>query len=202
VVDDRQTQRLLDLLFYRFETEGTSLFALLDAARDPRIYGRIRHSGLDYSCLFTGQLSEELLTAAPYILQIAPGSLTFPRLLEEGWGLGWGIFFAARAGLFEVRRHLRRLLQVQTEHHKRLFFRYYDPRVLRIFLPTCAPAQLSQVFGPIQRFDMEAEDSSQLLRFRLIPEPSAPANLRTWTYALSASQDADDDRGSLVRLRR
>jgi hypothetical protein len=73
--------------------------------------------------------------------------------------------------------------------------------VLRIFLPTCQPAQLAEVFGPIQRFDMEAEDISQLLRFRLIPEQSAPANLRTWTYALSASQDSDDDRGSLFRQR-
>ena len=92
---------------------------------------------------------------------------------------------------------MRRLLQFRTENHKRLFFRYYDPRVLRPFLPTCQPAQLAEVFGPIQRFDVESADGSQLLRFRLIAELAAPATLRSWTYPLSESRDADDDRASL-----
>ncbi len=193
---DRQMQRLNDLLFYRFEREGTSLFALFDAARERGIHEQIRRSSLEYGCLFTGHLSEELLSAAPYIVRIVPGSVTFQRLIEQGWGHAWGLFLAARAGLHTVRRHLRGLLQVRTENHKRLFFRYYDPRVLRIFLPICDPAQLVQVFGPIQRFDIETPDGSQLLRFRLIPKPSAPPNLRSWTYALSDSEDAADDRGS------
>lgn len=191
-------QRLLDLLFYRFETEGTSLYCLLDAARDPRICERIRNSGLEYDCLFTGQLSAELLAASPYLLRIVPSSITFPRLVEQGWGQSWGLFLAAPAGMQEVRRHLRRLLQVRTQDRKRLLFRYYDPRVLRIFLPTCDPSQLTSVFGPIQRFDMEAPDSSQLLRFRLETQPFAPATLRSWTYPLSELHDAEDDRGQVT----
>lgn len=194
-MDDRQTQRLLDLLFYRFETEGTSLFALLDAARDPSIYDRIRYSGLEHECLFTGRLSSELLAAAPYLLRVVPGSSALERLIEQGWGRSWGLFLAAASGMGELRRHLRRLLQVQTENHRRLFFRYYDPRVLRVFLPTCDGSQLAQIFGPIQRFDMEAAGSSQLLRFRLVAEPFAPVTLRSWTYPLSDLQDAKDDRG-------
>jgi hypothetical protein len=192
---DGQMQRLLDLLFFRFERDGTSLFALFDAARERGIHDRIRHSDFEHDCLFTGQLSADLLATSPYIVRIVPGSVTFSRLIEQGWGRSWGLFLASRAGLYDVRRHLRRLLQVRTEDHKRLFFRYYDPRVLRMFLPTCDPAQLAQVFGPIQRFDMETEDGAHLLRFRLIPEPSAPPTLRSWTYSLSESRDADDDRG-------
>ncbi len=196
-MDDRQTQRLLDLLFYRFERNGTSLYALIDAAREHGIHHWIKSSGFEYSCLFTGHLSEDLLAASPYLLRIVPGSVTLPQLIEQGWGHSWGLYLAATAGLVEVRRHLRRLLQVRTENHKRLFFRYYDPRVLRPFLPTCQPAQLAEVFGPIQRFDVESADGSQLLRFRLIAELAAPATLRSWTYPLSESRDADDDRASL-----
>lgn len=196
-MDDRQTQRLLDLLFYRFERNGTSLYALVDAARGHGIHHWIKASGFEYSCLFTGQLSDELLAASPYLLRIVPGSVSLPRLIEQGWGHAWGLFLAAHAGLVEVRRHLRRLLQVRTENHKRLFFRYYDPRVLRSFLPTCQAAQLSEVFGPIQRFDIESADGSQLLRFRLIAEPGAVATLRNWTYPLSESRDADDDRAGI-----
>jgi len=197
-VDDRQTQRLLDLLFYRFEREGTSLYALVDAARERGIHDWIKASGFEYSCLFTGQLSGDLLAASPYLLRIVPGSVTLPRLIDQGWGHSWGLFLAAHAGLVEVRRHLRRLLQIRTENRKRLFFRYYDPRVLRSFLPTCQPAQLAEVFGPIQRFDVESADGSQLLRFRLIAEPAALATLRSWSYPLSESRDADDDRASLT----
>jgi hypothetical protein len=56
---------------------------------------------------------------------------------------------------------------------------------------------LAEVFGPIQRFDMESENGSQLLRFRVIPEPAARATLRNWVYPLSESRDADNDRASL-----
>ena len=194
-MDERHAQRLFDLLFYRFEAEGTFLFALLDAARDPRIYELLRRSDLEYECLFTGQLSVGLLAASPYLLRIVQGSTTCQRLIEQGWGQSWGLFLAARTGMREVRRHLRTLLEVRTQDRKKLFFRYYDPRVLRTFLPTCDAVQFPQVFGPIQRFDIEAPDSSQLLRFRLIPEPSASATLRSWTYPLSELQDAEDDRG-------
>jgi hypothetical protein len=103
---------------------------------------------------------------------------------------------AARAGLYDLRRHLRRLLQVRTEARETLFFRYYDPRVLRAFLPTCDRAQLAEFFGPIQRFDLEETDSAKLRRFRLNVEPSTPTALRSWTYALSENRNADDDRGS------
>jgi hypothetical protein len=91
------------------------------------------------------------------------------------------------------------LLEVQTPDGPKRFFRYYDPRVLRNFLPTCDAAQLREMFGPVDRFDLEAPDSSSLLRYRLVPEPSGPAALRTWTYSLSQLelQQAPDDHGQL-----
>lgn len=199
-MDEKHTQRLLDLLFYRFEADGTSLFALLDAARDPRVFKLLNEFGLERECLFSGRLDPALRAASPYILRIMPGSSICQTLIEQGWGQSWGIFLAARAGMHEVRHHLRTFLQVQTEDRKKLFFRYFDPRVMRVFLPTCDATQLRQIFGPIQRFDMEGPDSSQLLRFRIIPEPDAPMTLRSWTYPLSDLQDAVDDRGSSITV--
>ena len=48
---------------------------------------------------------------------------------------------------------------------KRLLFRYYDPRVLRVFLPTCTPAELAGFFGPIRGYLLEAGAPETLLRF-------------------------------------
>jgi hypothetical protein len=194
-VDEKQTRRLLDLLFFRFDAEGTSLFALLDAARDPDIYSALRYSSLEHECLFTGYLSDTLRAASPHLVRIVAGSTACQRLVERAWGQSWGLFLATRVGMREIRRHLRTLLEVRTEERKKLFFRYYDPRVLRVFLPTCDATQLRQVFGPIERFDIEAPDCTRLLRFRVIPEPSAPVRLRSWTYPLAEAEDAVDDRG-------
>jgi hypothetical protein len=196
-VQATQIRRLLNLLFYRFEADGTSLFALLDGARDPRVVRALSDSGLEHACLFAGRLDPGLRAASPYVVKLVMGSLACQRLIEEGWGQSWGLFLAARSTLEEVRRQLRTTLRVQTEERKKLFFRYYDPRVLRVFLPTCDANQLGKIFGPIQRFDMEDPEGSHLIRFRLIRAPGAPATLRTWTYDLSDQGDLSDDRGGL-----
>jgi hypothetical protein len=189
----RNRTRLLDLLFFRFETEGTLLFALLDGARDPRVVKLLGQSGLEHECLFTGRLDPTLQAASPYIAKMVLGAPACERLIEEGWGKSWAVFVAARAGLGEVRRHFRTLLRVETEDRRKLFFRFYDPRVLRAFLPTCDAGQLQQVFGPIRRFDMEGPQSSHLVRFRLTHEPQAPATLRSWTYDLADDHELVDE---------
>jgi hypothetical protein len=195
-VDGKGTQRLLDLLFYRYEAGGTSLFAVLDGARDPRVAKALAESGLEQQCLFSGQLAPALRAASPTLVRLLPDSIVCERLIAQSYGQAWGVFLASPAGLREVRRHLRTLLRVQTETGRRLFFRYYDPRVLRVFLPTCDGTQLRQVFGPIQRFDAEAADGASLLRFRALTERDGTTTLRSWRYALSEREDAVDDHGA------
>ena len=56
---------------------------------------------------------------------------------------------------------LRIFLTVMTEKKKKLLFRYYDPRVLRPYLPSCTPAELQTFFGPIDQYVIEGEDPSQ-----------------------------------------
>ena len=70
---------------------------------------------------------------------------------------------------------------VLTEDGKTLYFRFYDPRVLRMFLPTCAPEQLAEFFGPVESFYVEDEDPARALRFSL--EAGA---LKTETVDLAA----------------
>ena len=46
-------------------------------------------------------------------------------------------------------------------------FRYYDPRVLRAYLPTCNSEELRTVFGPIECFRTEDQnDAEHMLEFR------------------------------------
>ena len=38
-----------------------------------------------------------------------------------------------------LRHHLKGFLRVRGESGQKMMFRYYDPRVLRVYLPTCNP---------------------------------------------------------------
>jgi len=53
-------------------------------------------------------------------------------------------------------------LVVKDERGNRLVFRYYDPRVLRVYLPTCSPSELRTVFGPIECFWAEGPKSGEV----------------------------------------
>src|SRR5436305_10083170 len=65
----------------------------------------------------------------------------------------------------DLKKHFRKFLLVKTEDGKELYFRFYDPRVLRIFLPTCDVAQLKEFFGPVEKFICEDEDHAFALLF-------------------------------------
>jgi hypothetical protein len=51
------------------------------------------------------------------------------------------------------------------EDGRELYFRFYDPRVLRVFLPTCTLQQTAEFFGPVSSYLVEGEQASILLTF-------------------------------------
>jgi hypothetical protein len=50
---------------------------------------------------------------------------------------------------------------------RRLLFRYYDPRVLRVYLPTCLPNELETVFGPVKAYLVEGDGGGTLIQYRV-----------------------------------
>jgi hypothetical protein len=141
------------------------VYALLDGARDPAIVPWIRRRALDYTCLFAGTLTPALAAAAPYLLHLYRGEPFTRELIEKGWGRSWGVFVAAPASLEALRRHFRTFLRVRDERGRRLLFRYYDPRVLRVYLPTCNERELETVFGPVRHYFAEDAEGATVLRF-------------------------------------
>jgi hypothetical protein len=59
---------------------------------------------------------------------------------------------------------------------KSVYFRYYDPRILHAFLPTCAPPQVRDFFGPIKAFIVETD--GVITAFTHSNSPPAPASWR------------------------
>lgn len=50
----------------------------------------------------------------------------------------------------QLRLHFKKLLWVHDEQGRKLNFRFYNPRVLSVYLPTCTGEERRTVFGPVQ----------------------------------------------------
>ena len=148
-------------------TAQRQAYALLDGARDSRIELMVRQSGLPHCCLFAGPLSEKLSAAAPYLVQITPETRLFKELMTNAWSQAWGIFALADAGVTieQLRKHFRALLRVRDEHGETLVFRYYDPRVLRAFIPTCNRHEADVLYGPVCAYALESAEGDALQIF-------------------------------------
>lgn len=101
---------------------------------------------------------EENRRASPYLFELKEGSPFAEWYFQNGWGQGWGVPLLSDATFEEVYRHFRRFLMVKTEAGERLYFRFYDPSVLRTFLPTCDAGQLKEFFGSVRHFICEDHD--------------------------------------------
>jgi hypothetical protein len=109
-----------------------------------------------------------MIEVAPYLVQLDPGSKFTEWLLDTGWGNHWGIFALSQLDFQSIRYHFRSLTRVYDETGQRyLFFRFYDPRVLQIFLPTSLETQLTEFFGPVDYYLAEGEPTMELHRFGL-----------------------------------
>jgi pSer/pThr/pTyr-binding forkhead associated (FHA) protein len=142
---------------------GTPLFAILDAAREPTILRALKASSEQHQSLYEGEQGEILSQFAPYLVSIPKESRFLDSLVSLGWGKSWGVYLRTDVGFLELRKHLRHFLMVESEAGKAMYFRFYDPRVLRVFLPTCSPEELRTFFGPIRHYFMEDEDGANLL---------------------------------------
>jgi hypothetical protein len=165
VAVDRGLERLLASLRRTVaEDRGEHLYMLADGARDERVVAELDASGLPVRCLFDGELHPTLAAAAPYIVALDPDESATLGLLARAWGNAWGLFVTASLPIEPLRRHFRRFLRVADEDGRQLLFRYYDPRVLRVYLPTCTVTELEFVFGPVAGFVVE-DDDGRALRF-------------------------------------
>lgn len=153
--------------------EVDPLFAVLDAARDRRVLKLLKSAGEQYESLYEGPESKELAEVAPYLVSLPRDSALLEQLVREGWGKSWGLFLVSRLAFKDTRRHLRKFLMVEDEATgKQLYFRFYDPRVLRPLLPTFTAEQRAEFFGPLESFLVEGE-KGEVLRFKA-PRGASP----------------------------
>ena len=144
------------------------VYAVLDGARDQRIVPMISNSQLPHDCLYYPPLSNALYAAAPHIVELKPQAEFTRQLIEEGWGKSWGIFMITEGfvNLATVRHQCRKLNVVLGPKGERLLFRYYDPRIMRKYLPRCNHDEVNRVFGLVKEIIVEGKQNGVLHSFQ------------------------------------
>jgi hypothetical protein len=156
-----------DQVLRLFRTQPEPLYALLDAARDPLVLARLHTSEVQFQSLYEGEKGAAMAAFGPFLVRLPAGDRFLNTLLAEGWGKSWGVFLTGGASFEALRDHFRGFLTIELPGRKKAYFRFYDPRVLRAFLPTCTPPEARAFFGPVVAYWMEAASPEALLRFTL-----------------------------------
>ena len=182
------TARAIQRLLFAEQEGDSGVYAVMDGAAVPDLLIQLYEFAPDYECLYSGKLDPEMAGAAPYLVALKKDAPFTHWALEKTWGRSAGIFVTARPlppeegpepgaaaaaadegidfGLRAMRRHFRKFLKVYGPTGKPMYFRYYDPRVLRVYLPTCNEEESAVVFGPVRSYLLEDEDPNVFLRFR------------------------------------
>lgn len=149
-----------------FSIPHTNTFAVLDGASNPLLLKKFLEHEPNFYCLLWGwdNLPPKLIAAAPYVVQLHKDT-EFTKWVFSGFGEHWGIFAVSGADLRTMRTHFREFLRVQDEQGKNLLFRFYDPRVFRVFLPTCNAEEKKRIFGPILFYLIENKAKNTFIYF-------------------------------------
>jgi hypothetical protein len=143
------------------------IYAVLDAADAPAVPVVMDDPHVEAQALYESNQNPALRLVAPYLVRLNAGLMTWIR--ETLWSDHWGILVETDVDLKDLRRHLRRFLLVEDPASETLYFRFYDPRVLRTFLPSCNNAELADFFGPVEAYIARGEKPDEFTRFALQP---------------------------------
>ena len=146
---------------------GGTLYGLIDAAQDPEILALIQEGGCPFESLYQGESAIVMASVAPYLVQFSPESLLLDELVSRGWGNNWGMYLRSHGSLTEVRRHFRHFTMVQLPDGQPVYFRFYDPRVFRVFIQTCNASEGRTFFEGIDCMYAEGPDGSSMGAYRL-----------------------------------
>lgn len=147
---------------------GDMLYSVVDGAKDYKLALASRDLlGEPLRPLFE-DAPAHMDRVGPYLarIQCCNRYPDYMRLWAERMGDNAGILLLSSAWPKVIRAHLRSIFTVYDEMGSMFYFRYYDPRVIRTYLPTCTAKESRQFFGPIRSILVEDEAVGVMRHYR------------------------------------
>lgn len=140
------------------------VWAIIDACNEPEVPPKMYEIGEQRAvCLYRGDAESDHADVAPFLAHVDDFLLQW--IVELYWKKPWGIFVVAQSDLATLRTHFRKFLTVKDPDGEKMYFRFYDPRILKAFLPSCDDEELRQLFGPLEAYGVGDPDSSSATLF-------------------------------------
>ena len=137
---------------------GGMLYAILDACDAPAVPPKVESLGEARGVsLYKGTSQERYADIAPYLVAVDDELLDW--ILTTLWSEPWGMFAQTKASIDELRTHFRKFLIATGPNGEEWYFRFYDPRVLTKYLPTCTDGELRDFFGPVTAYGVADPDA-------------------------------------------
>lgn len=173
------------------------LYAVVDAARGPMTIPPTLQAMTDkVACLYRGQALEEFGDDTAWVVGLASDESVLDWLLDNGFGKRWSIFLRSPLQLADVIRHLRKFTVIEDEEGTAHFFRFYDPRTLRQYLPIFTPEQNTAFFTGVTAWFCENDlRPDELLKFT-----ASAGTLHREVISLTPTQDAKDAGDEFERI--
>ncbi|WP_028624408.1 DUF4123 domain-containing protein [Pseudomonas sp. Ant30-3] len=138
---------------------GATRYLLLDGAKIENLPARL------YS-LDDNPTIEWLYHATPYkeVFDVGPALVllrnngALEQAFTEHWQHDAGLLIESDAPLPQLAEHLRSLIHARVTGEVTLLFRYYDPRVMRHWLPTLIQGEKDRMMGPVSRVRLPGRD--------------------------------------------
>lgn len=138
-------------------------YIVLDGAKMRFDLEKAQELNEDHKCLYRGDSAVNLGPVAPWLFTYESNTPFSNWLYKNSSEQHWGILLQSNEIFTKIYTHLRKFLMVKTEEGKQLYFRFYDPRVLNTFLPSCEADQLSDFFGPVEAYFSETSKNQSTI---------------------------------------
>lgn len=174
-------------------------YVLLDGAKiedlPKRIYSLEDSPAVEW--LYHKTTYKALFEIGPALVALHPESALEQNFMEH-WQHDAGLVMESHAPMPELAEHLRSLIHARTTGDVSLLFRYYDPRVMRHWLPYLGAAEKDRMMGPIHRLRLPprlADNEQWIVREQAEQSTQLYAE-RPWLY-LDEQQLQQLSRGKL-----
>ncbi|MCD4665468.1 MAG: DUF4123 domain-containing protein [Bacteroidales bacterium] len=156
-----------EFLLEQAEKDECKLYGIVDSARNDEVFRYLVTGDIRYKSLFEDTMDVQSYGASGFLVECKKDSLLFKWMTTEAWGDNCCIFFNSKASFDDLFTHFQKFNRVYLEGDDVVLFRYYDPRVLRVFLPTCTRDEIEIFFGKVQSFYAESKDPEIINIFRM-----------------------------------
>ncbi len=157
-VDESQEITVAEFLLEKAEKEDCNLYGIVDSAKNEEVFRYLITGDIKYKSLFEDTMDVQSYGVSGFLVECKKESPLFKWMTTEAWGDSCSIFFTSEESFDELFSHFQKFNRVFLEDDDVVLFRYYDPRVLRTYLPTCTRDEIDTFFGEVVIFFAESDD--------------------------------------------